>query len=238
MEKKQKRKVWLAAGFVTVCGLASLGSYYVSQQKEQMVLQRKEESPATDGEGVSVSRKGSSGGAEPADDGTEGAGGALDAVRAEAVPEETLCVYVCGAVAAEGVYSLPAGSRLVDAVDAAGGFTAEADRAYHNLAAYLSDGQKVYVPTGAETEELTAAERLDCKTEAEGGDRKEPLPVNINTADKELLMTLPGIGEAKAESILTYRKNAGPFQETGELKKVSGIGEAMFERIKDKIVVK
>lgn len=241
MDKRQKRKVWLAAGFVTVCGLASLGSYYVSQQKEQMVLQRKEESLAADGEGVSVSGKGSSGGAELADGSTGGAGGALDAehtARTETVPEETLCVYVCGAVAAEGVYSLPAGSRLVDAVDAAGGFTAEADRAYHNLAAYLSDGQKVYVPTGAETEELTAAERLDGRTEAEGGDRKEPLPVNINTADKELLMTLPGIGEAKAESILTYRKNAGPFQETGELKKVSGIGEAMFERIKDKIVVK
>ncbi len=242
MDKKQKRKVWLAAGFVAVCGIVSLGSYYASQQKEQMVLQRKEDSPAADREGSAVSGKEentpgteSSGRPEPAD-GTEGAGGAADAVRAELAPEEKLCVYVCGAVAAEGVYSLPAGSRLVDALNAAGGFTAEADRTYHNLAGYLSDGQKVYVPTGAETEELTAAERL--AGEAESGDRKEPLPVNINTADKALLMTLPGIGEAKAENILAYRKKAGPFQDTGELKKVSGIGEAMFERIKDKIVVK
>lgn len=238
MDKKQKRKVWLAAGFVIVCGIVPLGSYYVSQQREQMVLQRKEDSPAADREGTAVSGKESGSGAELADGSTEGAGGTVAAVRATPVPEEMLYVYVCGAVAAEGVYSLPAGSRLVDAVDAAGGFTAEADRTYHNLAAYLSDGQKVYVPTGAETEELTAAERLDRGTESEGGDGKEPLPVNINTADKELLMTLPGIGEAKAESILTYRKNAGPFQDAGELKKVSGIGEAMFERIKDKIVVK
>lgn len=241
MEKKQKRKVWLAAGFVIVCGLASLGSYYVSQQKEQIVLQRKEESPAADREGLPASGKESGSGAEPADNGTEGAGGVLDAehtARTEAVPEETLCVYVCGAVAAEGVYSLPAGSRLVDALDAAGGFTKEADRTYHNLAAYLSDGQKVYVPTGAETEGLTVADRLDSGTGTETSGGKEPQPVNLNTADKALLMTLPGIGEAKAESILAYRQNAGPFRDAVELKKVSGIGEAMFERIKDKIVVK
>lgn len=238
MDKKQKRKIWLAAGFVTVCGIVSLGSYYASQQKEQMVLQRKEDVSAADRKGTAADTRESSREEEPEDGGANGAGGTADAAFAETAPEERLCVYVCGAVAAEGVYSLPAGSRLVDALHAAGGFTGEADRTYHNLAAYLSDGQKVYVPTGAETEALTAAERLGSAAKEEDGGRKEPQPVNINTADKELLMTLPGIGEAKAESILAYRKKAGPFQDTGELKKVSGIGEAMFERIKDKIVVK
>lgn len=238
MDKKQKRKAWLAAGFVTVCGIVSLGSYYASQQKGQMVLQRKEDVSSADRKGTTVSGRESSREAEPEDGGANGDGGTAKDAFAEAAPEERLCVYICGAVAAEGVYFLPAGSRLVDALHAAGGFTADADRTYHNLAAYLSDGQKVYVPTGAETEELTVAERLDREAEAEGGDRKEPQPVNINTADKALLMTLPGIGEAKAESILAYRQKAGPFQDTGELKKVSGIGEAMFERIKDKIVVK
>ena len=159
--------------------------------------------------------------------------------EASVVPTETVqevYVHVCGAVATEGVYMLPKGSRLTDAVTAAGGFTEEADTTYHNLAAELSDGQKVYVPTLAETEALPVAEKAGKVSETGEGTPVANGKVNINTATKEELMTLRGIGEAKAESILLYRHKVGPFQIIEELKHVSGIGDAMFERIKDGII--
>ncbi|MGN1085102.1 MAG: helix-hairpin-helix domain-containing protein [Lachnospiraceae bacterium] len=229
MDKKQKRKLGLIAGFLIVCGTVSLGSHYAAQQKERIVLQRQAGSVSTSNsemsENLTVQNEGK---AKETGEASEAAGGGL-----QTQPEE-LWVYVCGAVAAAGVYSFPEGSRLVDAVTAAGGFTEEADTTYHNLAAYLADGQKLYVPSVAETKELSVAERID--DGGKTGEAQENEPVNINTADKELLMTLDGIGEAKAESILNYRKKVGPFQSIEELKNVTGIGEAMFERMKDKIV--
>ena len=157
---------------------------------------------------------------------------------------EVLYVHVCGAVEAEGVYSLPAGSRVLDGIAAAGGFCETADTAYHNLASRLSDGQKVYVPTKQETSMLSVTERV-AGTEGTPGSEKQSdsgkaaagEPVNLNTAGLEELMTLSGIGEAKAESILQYREKVGPFQSIEELKNVSGIGDAMFERVKAYIVV-
>lgn len=229
MDKKQKRKIGFTACFIIVCGAVSVGSYYAARPKELIILQRQEDA-GTVGNGTAA------GNGQKED----GAAETADTVKAEvfAAQEKELCVYVCGAVAKEGVYFFTEGSRLAEAVSAAGGFAEEADRTYHNLAAYLADGQKIYVPTVSETKELTAAERI-------GGAGKEPQfredalwqgKVNINTADKELLMTLSGIGEAKAESILAYRQKEGPFRNIEELMNVNGIGQAMFERVKDKII--
>lgn len=153
-----------------------------------------------------------------------------------------LYVHMCGAVALEGVYELPAGSRLTDGIAAAGGFTEEADTSFHNLAACLQDGQKVYVPTKEEVKDLSVEERLthgalpetDHSGEQGAGTEKK---VNLNTADVSELMTLSGIGQSKAESIIQYRTKVGPFSETEELKNVTGIGDAMFERIKEYITV-
>ncbi len=158
------------------------------------------------------------------------------------IPEVMLYVHVCGAVSEEGVYALPAGSRVTDGIEAAGGFAEGADVTFHNLAALLADGQKIYVPTFEETESLSLPER------ANGADNGLPgatgiygsgagTKVNLNTAGLAELMTLSGIGEAKADSILKYREKVGRFQSVEELKKVSGIGDAMFERIREDIVV-
>jgi len=144
--------------------------------------------------------------------------------------EVFIYVHVCGAVAKENVYILPEGSRGIDAIQAAGGFAAEAATAYCNLAEVLTDGMRLYIPT---QEEVNAG-MIPVVSGKEG---QLTGMVNINTAEKEELMTLPGIGESKAESIVKYRAKVGRFQTIEELKNVSGIGEALFESLCDKITV-
>lgn len=136
--------------------------------------------------------------------------------------EAQLLVYVCGAVQEPGVVALGEDSRVIDAILLAGGMTEEASQTYVNLAAKLTDGEKIYVPTKAEVAVWEAAEATDTK-------------VNINTADKETLCTLPGIGESKAEDIIAYREANGSFKSLEDLMKVSGIKESLFEKIADKI---
>ncbi len=160
----------------------------------------------------------------------------------EAPIARVLYVHMCGAVVQEGVYMLPEGSRLTEGIMAAGGFTEEADTSFHNLAACLQDGQKIYVPTKEEVKDMSVEERLTYgtlpETDAPGqqgtGTSKK---VNLNTADVSELMTLSGVGQSKAESIIQYRTKVGSFSGIEELKNVTGIGDAMFERIKEYITV-
>ena len=155
---------------------------------------------------------------------------------------QVLYVHMCGAVTKEGVYELPAGSRLTDGIAVAGGFTEEADTSFHNLAAYLQDGQKVYVPTKEEVKDVSVEERLKYDAFPEtgiptSGQNGSVRKVNLNTADVSELMTLSGVGQSKAEAIIQYRMKVGAFSSIEELKNVTGIGDAMFERIKEYITV-
>ena len=148
---------------------------------------------------------------------------------------EEVVVYVCGAVNEPGIYALTAGSRLHEAIVMAGGFSAKADPAYHNLARVITDGERIYILSAEET----AALETEQKVAGEGRPVETGTGlININTATAELLMELPGIGEAKAAAILEYRARIGSFTAVEELMNVSGIGEAMFEKIKDKITLK
>ncbi len=144
------------------------------------------------------------------------------------IPDEgksdTLMVYVCGAVENPGVVELKEDSRVVDAVEMAGGMTPEADETYVNLAARLRDGEKVYIPT------------LDEVASWENEQQKDDC-VNINTADADVLSTLPGIGQSKAASIIAYREKNGAFQSIEELMEVPGIKESLFRTIEDRISV-
>lgn len=147
-------------------------------------------------------------------------------------PPETVLVHVDGAVAAPGVYELPAGSRVNDAVLAAGGLAAGADTSGVNLAAPVSDGEKVRVPLEGEdvapaVGEVTAGE----------GDEGDPAPVNLNTAGVEELDELPGVGEATARAIIEDREENGPFTSPEDLMRVSGIGEKKFARLEGLICV-
>lgn len=153
-----------------------------------------------------------------------------------------LYVHVCGAVRSPGVYELPEGSRGCDAIAAAGGFTEAAAEDFLNLAQPVWDGQKLYVPDREEAKTFADSSRAEVPENSVGSmpggsGSPENGRININTASREQLMTLPGIGEARAEAILAYRREAGPFLAIEDIMKVSGIKEAAFQKIKDDITV-
>ncbi|TWH48745.1 ComEA family DNA-binding protein [Sporomusa sp. KB1] len=137
-------------------------------------------------------------------------------------------VYVSGGVNKPGVYKLPQGSRIVDAVTAAGGFALGADPVKINLALHLKDEMQVNVPYT-----VTAAGNGTPNSGA--SDSKSDDKININTASAAELDKLPGIGPALAERIAQFRTANGAFSDLADLKKVPGIGEAKYNQFKDKI---
>lgn len=146
--------------------------------------------------------------------------------------EDSLCyVYVCGAVECPGVYVLAENSRIYEAVAMAGGFCADARKEAVNQAGTVADGQMIYIPSEEETESGSAAEALN------GTDTTADGRVDLNTASVEQLMTLPGIGKAKAESIVNYREEHGAFSSTADVMRVEGIKEGIYNRVKDSIKV-
>jgi len=237
MDRKRTIKTVSAVCFVMVCGVMYLVLCSPFGKKEEIVFEKRPdvlqaEAETKDGElSPDMPEK-------PEEDDGENRG---ESGTKDEISENVLYVHVCGAVMEEGVYALPAGSRVTDGIKVAGGFREGADTTFHNLAALLADGQKIYVPTLEETESLSLPER----TEGTESGLSEVTgvygstvgtKVNLNTAGLAELMTLSGIGEAKAESILKYREKVGRFQNIEELKNVSGIGDAMFERVREEIV--
>lgn len=147
--------------------------------------------------------------------------------------KNNIYVYVCGAVYSPGVYELTATSRIYEAMEAAGGVTQQGDAAYLNQAQVLTDGQKVYVPTLEETSQLEPNMTIGGSDElrSQTTDGK----IDLNKATKEELLTLPGIGESKADSIITYREEHGAFEHIEDIKQITGIKEGVYNKIKDMI---
>lgn len=146
-----------------------------------------------------------------------------------------IVVHVSGAVRQPGVYALPPGSRVGAAVDAAGGFTAQAQGEGLNLAALLEDGARLEVPvrpTAAESSSPGPASTAAPASTPSAGSK-----INLNSASQQELESLPRIGPALAQRILEYRQQYGPFTEIDEIKAVEGIGEGIFAEIKDLITV-
>lgn len=137
-------------------------------------------------------------------------------------------VYVCGSVLYPDVYELQKGSRIKDAVEMAGGFTEDAVDEALNLAEFIEDGQRIYVPCTAEA---------DAGMFMQEDESQAPGLVNINKADVDELMTLPGIGEAKAKNIIKYRESNGNFDSIEALKNVDGIKEGVYAALSDLITV-
>lgn len=162
-------------------------------------------------------------------------------------------VYVCGAVNNPGVYDVYDDARIIDAIEAAGGMLEDAGAEYLNLASSIKDGQKIYVPTKQEIEEAIGGNgtvsanvniispQLTMMDES-NGDAKDASGatkdlVNINTADATTLMTLPGIGQSKADKIIAYRQKNGGFNSIEDIMLVGGIKEGLFNKVKDYISV-
>lgn len=163
-------------------------------------------------------------------------------------------VHICGEVNAPGVYEMEAGDRIFQAVELAGGFTEAAAEGYLNLAQEIQDGMKIVVPSrdwenqqetrdtdkgmaGQETAKTAAPGIYGPSEGTASSGTGEGNKINLNTAAKEELMTLKGIGQSRAEDIITYREDHGPFQTIEEIMNVSGIKENAFEKIKDDITV-
>ena len=139
---------------------------------------------------------------------------------------EEITIHIIGEVKYPGIVILKSGQRIVDAIEAAGGETEEADLNKLNLAQLLNDGDKIYVPN--------KADEIEDYKDTTG----KSSTVNLNTATLEELTSLPGIGESTAQKIIDYRKQNGKFKVIEDLKNVSGIGESKFDNIKDKITVR
>ena len=173
----------------------------------------------------------------------------------DSVQPQTIFVHVCGAVKIPDVYELPAGSRVYEAVQAAGGFTEEADSNYVNQAQILTDGVKLVIPTVEQTKNLTsdgegesligiAGEQgsvdglgITASDTDTGLSDASDIKININTASEAELCNIPGIGATRAAAIVAYRQEKGSFSSIEDIMNVSGIKEGTYEKIKNSIKV-
>ena len=228
----------LAALFLAAAGCSSTTSVFPSAEGS-------EEELAESGAG----REDASGDAgQPGDSGDEteestaGDAGQPGGSGDGTVTENTVIyVDVTGAVKAPGVYTLPAGSRVFEAIALAGGAREDASLENLNQAGLLQDGQQIRVYTEEEAAQMAQQGSLPSLPGAEAAagqeEGQEASKVNINTAGKDELMTLTGIGETRAEAILAYRQETGGFQAPEDLMQVEGIKEKTFEKLKDQITV-
>lgn len=182
---------------------------------------------------------------EPGDWKSEGGSGfsaAKDSSEAGSAPSAQAVVYVSGAVASPGVYMLAEGSRVGDAVSAAGGFRDDAAQEAVNLARKISDGEQIAIPTSEQAESGVVGSGGENAAESAspsfaGACDAAPVLVNINTAGIEELDSLAGVGPATAQAIVDEREANGPFSSIEDIQRVSGIGEKKFEKLKESICV-
>ena len=174
-----------------------------------------------------------------------------EAVSDKEMQQAMIYVDVCGAVANPGVFQLAAGSRVFQAIEAAGGYLPEAALTCVNRAGVLTDGQQIYILTQEEMErqgldpaEMAGASDGQMNGSAGTGQNtgiaaqaQQDNRININTADETQLTTLTGIGATRAQAIIAYRQENGPFAAIEEIMNVQGIKEGTFAKIKDEIVV-
>lgn len=160
--------------------------------------------------------------------------------------DKKIVVDIKGMVASPGVYEVSSTARVNDVITMAGGLIDGADTSLINLAKIVADEMTIIIYSKEEVTEKLKEEICVCECPLITNDAcindssssvKEGALININTATKEELMTISGIGEAKADDIIKYRESNGNFKSIDEIKNVSGIGDALFEKIKDYITV-
>lgn len=174
---------------------------------------------------------------DAAESGTPAGETANAAAEIRNADSDTVLVHICGEVQTPGVYELTADSRICDVLLLAGGFTADADTEAVNMAAGIEDGMQIVIPAETDRTQEMTGNSSDRTGETAAG-KTESQPVNINTADKETLMSLPGIGAGKAEAVIAYREAGGIFKDIKDIMLVDGIKEGVYARIKDKICVR
>lgn len=155
----------------------------------------------------------------------------------EKIEEKDIIIHITGAVKKQGIVKIKEGSRISDVIESAGGITEEADLSKINLAYTVKDGQKVYVPSVNDKENINNITEEPGENIIEEDNVNKVVKVNINTASQTELETLNGIGPSTALKIINYRKENGNFKKIEDIKNVPGIGEAKFENIKNNICI-
>ena len=135
-----------------------------------------------------------------------------------------IAVFICGAVKHPGVYRFSESVRICDVIASAGGLTKKADTNAVNQARFVQDGEQIEIPRRSKTAKETAS--------ATSSDK-----ISLNKATKEQLLSLPGIGESKANAIVAYRTEHGSFQKIEDIMNISGIKNGVFDKIKNKITI-
>ena len=160
------------------------------------------------------------------------------------IEEETFIVDIKGEVNTPGIYEVPKGTRVMDVITSAGGLTGNADTSQINLSKKVSDEMVIIVDKQGEVTSSSGSIRNDARIDTSealvsGGSNEASVsgPVSINQGTKEQLMTLPGIGEVKAQAIIDYRNSQGDFQTIEELMEVKGIGVSTFNKLKENITL-
>lgn len=156
-----------------------------------------------------------------------------------------IVIYITGAIKNEGVYELEENSRIADIIEKAGGLTEESNINELNLACILQDGMKIHIPKKGENiyekieneNSYITRDDKDLKNSVNVDKNKTTNKININTATQKELETLPGIGKSTALNIINYRNENGKFKSVEDIKKVSGIGDSKYSKIKDLIKV-
>lgn len=224
MQKNNRGKVVIIIKLLIILVLIVISGFLYSCSREN----RGSEIPIEDvgensaGEGIDDNDSGRNESEGNISDGLEDSSSNLEDTR------KYICVHITGYVVNPGVYHIAEGARIYEIVQLAGGFLPEADESYLNLASVVFDGQKLQVLS---KEEAATAKPFISQTDNETTSKL----ININTASKEELMQLPGIGESRAFSIIAYREKNGGFNDIKDIMNISGIKEAAFEKIKDYI---
>ena len=223
-----KKIMFILVAAVLIMGCAGCGS-----QQEGLLFQESGAKAQTGSDGNASVAEADYG--SVADHGPEEEGSSRADTKEASVPGGVPLIYVqvSGAVNKPGVYALPEGSRVFQAVELAGGLSEEADVKSLNQAQALTDGEMIWVMTAeeAKAQAVSGGNPPDVSASVDDG------RVNLNTATKEELTTLPGIGEAKAGSILAWRETNGSFAQIEDLMKIEGIKEGVFSKIKDYVKV-
>lgn len=211
-------KAVVVAILVVIAAASGLAMASFGGHSSSVSFERSDEASASDARG--------SGDASPDDESSAKSSSAAE-----------VYVDVDGAVVRPGVYRLKDGARVSQAIDAAGGLTAEADVTGLNRASKVADGQKIYVPKVGEQQTVSADGGADGGAVLASGVNDVAGLVNINTASAAELQTLSGIGPSMAQSIIDERTKNGAFASVDDLMRVSGIGEKKLAKIKDCICV-
>ncbi len=226
----------VGAGVLLIAALAGVVAGFVSFSGQSPTF---EVVASEDAEGSFEAKEGTTGASEESQAASPSEPSQRSGADQDSAVLPTLAVHVSGAVASPGVYELEEGARVRDAVEAAGGFAAEASQESVNLARKVSDGEQIFVLTVEEFEASSSSSSPSSESSDAGarGSSGAGGLVNINTAGLEALDSLPGVGPATAQAILDEREANGPFASVEDIQRVSGIGEKKYEKLKGSICV-